>query len=111
MALDTKRNSSRGTGYKGSIAVVGAGVAGVMTAYAFAKRGFKASLIDALSGPAQMCSRANAGILAFGHAKASASPGALNSAVNAMVGLDRSVSSGGTSTLHSGAGNRISPEL
>ncbi len=91
MVLDTKRNSSRGPGHKGSIAVVGAGVAGVMTAYAFAKRGFKASPIDALSGPTLMCSRANAGISAVGPAKAWASPGALNSAVNAMVGLHRSV--------------------
>ncbi|WFT91145.1 FAD-dependent oxidoreductase [Rhizobium leguminosarum] len=91
MVLNTKSNLSGGTGHKRSIVIVGAGVAGVMTAYAFAKRGFEVSLIDALSGPAQMCSHANAGILAVGHAKAWAGPGALNSIVKATLGLDRSI--------------------
>ncbi|MBZ9993992.1 FAD-dependent oxidoreductase [Mesorhizobium sp. BH1-1-4] len=92
MPLENKSNSLRGSAGQGrSVAVVGAGVAGVMTAYAFATRGFEVSLIDALSGPAQMCSHANAGILAVGHAKAWAGPGAINSIVKAFLGLDRSI--------------------
>ena len=38
--------------------VVGAGVVGVMTAYALVKRGRRIALIDALPGPAELCSRA-----------------------------------------------------
>lgn len=92
MGLTSISNSSVFSGGQAhSVVVVGAGVAGVMTAYAFAKRGCEVSLIDALSGAAQMCSHANAGILAVGHAKAWAGPGATNSIVKAMLGLDRSI--------------------
>ncbi|WP_439402509.1 FAD-dependent oxidoreductase [Bradyrhizobium sp. DASA03068] len=73
------------------IAVVGAGVAGIMTAYALAKRGLNVAVFDALSGPAEMCSRANAGIIAVGHAKAWAGPSALGSMICAFVGRDPSV--------------------
>ncbi|KLK90827.1 hypothetical protein AA309_23540 [Microvirga vignae] len=78
---------------KGSdpIVVVGAGVAGVMTAYALAKRGVNVAVVDALSGPAEMCSRANAGIIAVGHAKAWAGPGAIGAMVKAVAGRDPSV--------------------
>ncbi|MES0200411.1 FAD-dependent oxidoreductase [Mesorhizobium sp. M0011] len=75
----------------GSIAVVGAGVAGIMTAYALAKRGINVAVIDALSGPAEMCSRANAGIIAVGHAKAWAGPQAIGAMMKAIAGRDPSV--------------------
>ncbi|WP_145927882.1 FAD-dependent oxidoreductase, partial [Bradyrhizobium neotropicale] len=73
------------------IIVIGAGVAGIMTAYALAKRGLNVAVIDALSGPAEMCSRANAGIIAVGHAKAWAGPGAPAAMINAFAGRDPSV--------------------
>ncbi|RWM09753.1 MAG: FAD-dependent oxidoreductase [Mesorhizobium sp.] len=74
-----------------SIAVIGAGVAGITTAYALAKRGINVSVIDALSGPAEMCSRANAGIIAVGHAKAWAGPRAIGAMIKAIAGRDPSV--------------------
>ncbi|MER9457711.1 FAD-dependent oxidoreductase [Mesorhizobium sp. M0478] len=74
-----------------SIAVIGAGVAGITTAYALAKRGINVAVIDALSGPAEMCSRANAGIIAVGHAKAWAGPQAIGAMVKAIAGRDPSV--------------------
>ncbi|QOG21078.1 FAD-dependent oxidoreductase [Bradyrhizobium sp. SEMIA] len=73
------------------IVVIGAGVAGIMTAYALAKRGLNVAVIDALSGPAEMGSRANAGIIAVGHAKAWAGPEALSAMLNAFVGRNPSV--------------------
>ncbi|OAF08297.1 hypothetical protein AXW67_29035 [Bradyrhizobium neotropicale] len=56
-----------------------------------AKRGLNVAVIDALSGPAEMCSRANAGIIAVGHAKAWAGPGAPAAMINAFAGRDPSV--------------------
>lgn len=74
-----------------SIIVVGAGVAGIMTAYALARRGQSVTVIDALAGPAEMCSRANAGIIAVGHAKAWAGSKAIGGMLKAVLGRDRSV--------------------
>lgn len=89
--LDSKSNSPRGSEGQGrSVAVVGAGVAGVMTAYAFAMRVRSVTYRRSI-WPSAMCSHANAGILAVGHAKAWAGPGAINSIVKAILGLDRSV--------------------
>nr|WP_246777088.1 FAD-dependent oxidoreductase [Microvirga sp. VF16] len=62
-----------------------------MTAYALARRGLNVAVVDALSGPAEMCSRANAGIIAVGHAKAWAGPGALGAMIKAIAGRDPSV--------------------
>ncbi|MEZ2148156.1 FAD-dependent oxidoreductase [Bradyrhizobium sp. DN5] len=73
------------------ITVIGAGVAGIMTAYALARRGLNVAVIDALSGPAEMCSRANAGIIAVGHAKAWAGPEALGTMIKAVAGYDPAV--------------------
>jgi D-amino-acid dehydrogenase len=70
------------------IVVVGAGVIGVMTARALASRGCSVTLIDARHGPAQVCSRANAGILAVGHANAWAGPAAIGSMIRAAVGRE-----------------------
>ncbi|GLS36956.1 D-amino acid dehydrogenase [Mesorhizobium tianshanense] len=76
---------------KRSIAVIGAGVAGMMTAYALSKRGVQVLVIDAMSGPAEMCSRANAGIIAVGHAKAWAGPQAIGAMFKVIAGRDPSV--------------------
>ncbi|MER9677278.1 FAD-dependent oxidoreductase [Mesorhizobium sp. M0208] len=70
-----------------SVAVVGAGVTGIMTAYALAKRGVEGIVIDALPGPSEMCSRANAGIIAVGHAKAWAAPQAVGAMLKRFPGV------------------------
>lgn len=71
--------------------VVGAGVVGVMTARALALRGRRVTLIDARAGPAELCSHANAGILAVGHAKAWAGPRALDTMLRAVAGREPGV--------------------
>ncbi|WP_166462018.1 FAD-dependent oxidoreductase [Paracoccus alkanivorans] len=70
------------------IAIIGAGVVGTMTARSLMKRGRRVVLIDAHDGPAALCSRANAGIMAVGHADAWASPGAVGSVLRALVGRE-----------------------
>jgi D-amino-acid dehydrogenase len=56
------------------IAVLGAGVIGVTTAYELAKDGHDVVVIDRLPGPAEETSFANAGLVAPGHAYTWASP-------------------------------------
>ncbi|MER9896521.1 FAD-dependent oxidoreductase, partial [Mesorhizobium sp. M0119] len=85
-----RRKMSKSAG-KRRVAVIGAGVAGMMTAYALSKRGVEVLVIDAMSGPAEMCSRANAGIIAVGHARAWAGPQALGAMLKAIAGRDPSV--------------------
>ncbi|SFN92813.1 D-amino-acid dehydrogenase [Thioclava dalianensis] len=67
------------------VVIIGAGVVGVLSAYALATRGAKVTLIDSQPGPAEGCSRANAGILAVGHASAWASPSAIGSITRALL--------------------------
>lgn len=71
--------------------IVGAGVIGVMTAYALAKRGHTVTLIDRLSGPAELCSHGNAGIAAVGHSSAWAEPSAIPAIARALVGREPKV--------------------
>jgi len=71
--------------------VIGAGVVGMMTAYALAKKGRHVTVIDRLCGPAELCSRANAGIVAVGHAKAWAAPEAIGGILLALTGRDPAV--------------------
>ncbi|KAB2759582.1 FAD-dependent oxidoreductase [Brucella anthropi] len=73
------------------VVVIGAGVVGVMSAYGLSRRGFEVTVLDAMSGPAEMCSQGNAGIMAIGHAKAWAGPDALPAMVKAFAGRDPSV--------------------
>ncbi|MDF2140903.1 FAD-dependent oxidoreductase [Paenirhodobacter sp. CAU 1674] len=68
------------------IVVIGAGVIGTMTARALAKRGRRVTVIERLPGPAQLCSRGNAGIMAVGHAKAWAEPAAIPALGQALLG-------------------------
>lgn len=51
------------------IAVIGAGIAGVTTAYALAKRGFKVTIIDSRRYPAMATSYANGGQLSASNAE------------------------------------------
>ncbi|WP_460275638.1 FAD-dependent oxidoreductase [Celeribacter sp. ULVN23_4] len=71
--------------------VIGAGVVGIMTARALHKRGQAVTVIDRLGGPAEFCSRGNAGLMAVGHAKAWAEPSAIPSMVRAFLGREPSV--------------------
>ncbi|WP_339694323.1 FAD-dependent oxidoreductase [Celeribacter baekdonensis] len=71
--------------------IIGCGIVGVLTAYALAKRGKSVCVVDRASQPAQMCSYANAGILAVGHAKSWAGPGAIGSIGRAMFGHEPGV--------------------
>ncbi|SFJ23154.1 FAD-dependent oxidoreductase [Celeribacter neptunius] len=76
---------------KPPVVVIGAGVVGVLTAYSLAKRGRSVTVIDRAPAPAELCSRANAGILAVGHAKAWAGPAARGSILRALAGREPGV--------------------
>ncbi|OOY06253.1 FAD-dependent oxidoreductase [Thioclava sp. F28-4] len=71
--------------------VIGAGIVGTMTAWALARRGLDVTVIDRLPGPAELCSRANAGIVSIGHASAWAGPDALPQLLRAMAGRNPGV--------------------
>jgi D-amino-acid dehydrogenase len=58
------------------IVVLGAGVAGVATAWQLLKDGHQVTVIDRADGPAEFTSFANAGLVAPGHAYAWSSPAA-----------------------------------
>ena len=73
------------------VVVIGSGVVGLMSAYSLAKLGADVTVIDSRSGPAEGCSRGNAGILAVGHATAWASPRALLSLLRALAGREPGV--------------------
>lgn len=73
------------------IIVIGAGIVGAMTAFYLAKRGLEVLVIDAASRPAEVTSHANAGIIAVGHAKSWAGPGAPLQILQALTGRSASV--------------------
>ena len=54
---------------KSDIAIIGAGIAGITTAYALAKKGHKVSLIDSRRYPAMATSYANGGQLSASNAE------------------------------------------
>ncbi len=60
-----------------SATVIGAGVIGVCTAYALAKRGWQVSLLDQAEAPAAGASHANGAQLSYGYADALGSPATL----------------------------------
>lgn len=68
--------------------VIGAGIAGIHTAFQLSQQGQKVLVVDAADGPAQVCSRANAGIVALGHAEAIGSPAAIIKLARALLGLN-----------------------
>lgn len=73
------------------VAVIGAGVIGVTTAYHLARQGFQVLVLDEADVPAAMCSHANAGIIAVGHASSWAGPAAPRQMVRAFLGKEPSV--------------------
>lgn len=73
------------------IVVVGAGVAGVLTAWQLADRGHEVTVIEQHAGPALGCSFGNAGIVAIAHAEAWGSPAAPWAMVRALFGKDPAI--------------------
>ncbi len=70
------------------VIVLGAGVAGVLTAYHLSRRGHRVLVVDSAAAPAQGCSHGNAGIIALGHAQAWAGPSAPKAMALALLGLN-----------------------
>ena len=70
------------------IAVIGAGVVGVATAYAAARRSLSVQIIDAGSGPAQGASLANGAQLSYAYTDAMAGPGLWKQIPSLVFGLD-----------------------
>ncbi|WP_295536377.1 FAD-dependent oxidoreductase [uncultured Thioclava sp.] len=73
------------------IVIIGAGVIGVMSAQALAALGHRVIVLDREPGPAQLCSRANAGIIAVGDAQSWAAPEAILTLMRAMAGREPGV--------------------
>lgn len=61
------------------ICVIGAGVVGVTTAYALAREGHEITLIDRLSEPGELTSKANGGQLSYSYVAPLAGPGVMSS--------------------------------
>ena len=68
------------------VIVIGSGIVGIMTAAALAMDGRKVTVIGREDGPAELTSRANAGVISAGHAEAWAGPGAPLQIVRAVAG-------------------------
>jgi len=72
--------------------VVGAGVIGSLCAWGLHRRGLKVCLIDRETGPAQMTSAANAGVIAPGFVSPFASPGTPSRVLANLLARDRAFS-------------------
>lgn len=75
-----------------SILVIGAGVVGIATAYALARRGYAVTVVDAASKPGCGASYANGGQLSYTYTDALASPGLLRQIPKVLLGIDSSIS-------------------
>ncbi|MCP3934711.1 MAG: FAD-dependent oxidoreductase [Actinomycetia bacterium] len=88
------------------VAVLGAGVVGVATAFYLAQAGCEVVLIDAADGPGDGATCGNAGILTAGDSNVWASPSTLGSIPSVLVGRDPSMCvdwSAGTAMIGWGA--------
>jgi len=70
------------------VAVVGAGVVGVATAYALARRGCRVTLLDARPGPGEGASFANGAQLSYVYTDALANPALLRRMPGLVLGAD-----------------------
>lgn len=68
------------------IVVVGAGICGLLSAYYLAEQGQDVLVLDSESDAGQVCSHANAGLVAIGHAESMANPGAIIDLGRALIG-------------------------
>ncbi|WNK00934.1 FAD-dependent oxidoreductase [Thalassospiraceae bacterium LMO-JJ14] len=71
--------------------MLGAGIVGLLTAYNLSEKGYRVTIVDEASAPANGCSYGNAGIIAVGHAKAWAGPETPRLMLNALLGRDPAV--------------------
>jgi D-amino-acid dehydrogenase len=90
MNFDTDRWRSTGTPSDGpsDVVVLGAGIIGVTTAYAVARRGLTVALIDREPGPARRCSFANAAQLSYSYSDTLGSPALLRRIPQLLLGAD-----------------------
>jgi len=70
------------------VVVLGAGIIGVATAYAAARRGLKVALIDRELGPARRCSFANGAQLSYSYSDTLSSPALLRKVPQLLLGAD-----------------------
>ncbi|UJW77121.1 FAD-dependent oxidoreductase [Rhizobium sp. SL42] len=70
------------------IAIIGAGVVGVSTAYMMARRGYRVTLIDAAGAPGSGASAGNAAQLSWAYGDAMASPALIRHLPGIMLGRD-----------------------
>ena len=70
------------------IAVIGAGVVGVSTAYMLARRGYRVTLIDAADAPGTVASAGNAAQLSWAYGDAMASPALMRHLPTIALGRD-----------------------
>lgn len=70
------------------VVIIGAGVTGVTTAYALARRGFRVTVVDRHDGPGLETSRANAGQRSYGHVAPWASPAMIRHALPWLLQQD-----------------------
>ncbi len=69
------------------IVVVGAGIAGAVTAMALARDGHRVTVLERAAAPATGASHANAGLVSPGHCFSWAEPGVAGMAVRSLLGL------------------------
>ncbi|MEN7537580.1 FAD-dependent oxidoreductase [Aurantiacibacter flavus] len=84
----TRAHPAGTAGPEADIMVLGAGVVGVTTAYALARRGYSVALVDRADGPAQGSSFANGAQLSYAYTDALAQPGLLASIPAIVAGLN-----------------------
>lgn len=72
--------------------VVGAGVIGIATAYAAARRGLSVCIIDRATGPAMGASFANGAQLSYAYTESMASPALWSKLPSIALGMDRALS-------------------
>lgn len=86
--LVEKPDPATGVGRSRSAIVIGAGVVGVATAYALARRGMAVTLIDSRAEAGQGTSFANGAQLSYVYTDALANPSLLRRAPGLLLGLD-----------------------
>lgn len=74
------------------VTIVGAGVVGIATAYAAARRGLSVRIVDRAAGPAMGASFANGAQLSYAYTESMASPALWSKLPSIALGMDRALS-------------------